>query len=57
MIKVEISGFKSEEEAKEFIVWYQESGEQDSDVWREEHAPDANWNVENDGLSFKLKNN
>lgn len=30
-----IKGFKTPEQAKEFVLWYCEQGEQDADLWFE----------------------
>lgn len=38
MVDVLIKGFKSTEEAEEFITWYSEQGEQDLGVWLESVA-------------------
>lgn len=35
MADVLITGFKSDEEAKEFITWFEEQGEQSTDYWFE----------------------
>jgi hypothetical protein len=51
MITVEITGFKSVEDAEEFINWYQGAGEQDSEIWQQEHSPEGNWY----GLNLKIK--
>ncbi len=36
MYSVKFEGFKSKEEAEEFITWFGESGEQFTDCWFEE---------------------
>lgn len=33
MYSIQINGFKTKEEAKEFLIWYMEQGEQDIDIW------------------------
>lgn len=38
--KVEIRGFKSQEEADEFIEWFSDQGEQDLSCWFEEASRD-----------------
>ena len=38
MVDILIKGFKSKEEAEEFITWYSEQGEQDLGVWLESVA-------------------
>ncbi len=35
MVNVLITGFKNNDEAKEFINWYEGQGEQDASIWFE----------------------
>jgi len=35
MFKLEISGFRSKEEVKAFIEWYEGQGEQSAEIWFE----------------------
>jgi hypothetical protein len=58
MIKVEITGFKTKEEAEFFLSWYANEGEQyisdsfsnQDDIWNE----NTNFNWEINGLDFKI---
>ncbi len=36
--RVIFDGFETEAQALEFAVWYSEAGEQNSDIWLEEHT-------------------
>ena len=47
MYEVKIMGFKTPEQAEEFINWYSGQGEQDAGIWFECHKQDGDIDVDN----------
>jgi len=46
MYAVVLDGFKTKEQAEEFVTWYGEAGEQDLYYWFEENMPGVSANLD-----------